>query len=71
MTFDPYRVARVLKLRFCYNHLTHSGSVNRYKEVKIETSKPKKFILQCINTQYAQLYDSFYTQPNGIKFCFK
>jgi hypothetical protein len=31
MTFDPDGVARVLKPRFCYKHLTHSGSVNRYK----------------------------------------
>jgi hypothetical protein len=34
MTFDPDRVARVLKPQFCYKHLTHSGSVNRYKYAK-------------------------------------
>jgi hypothetical protein len=31
MTFDPDRVARVLKPRFCYKHLTHSGSASGYK----------------------------------------
>ncbi|MEY3242864.1 MAG: hypothetical protein RIR11_4303 [Bacteroidota bacterium] len=34
MAFDPYRVARVLKPRFCYKHLTHYGSVKRNKYAK-------------------------------------
>jgi hypothetical protein len=36
-TFNPVGGARVLKPRFCYKHLTHSGSVNRYKYAKVET----------------------------------
>jgi hypothetical protein len=31
MIFDPDGVARVLKPRLCYKHLTHSGAINHYK----------------------------------------
>jgi hypothetical protein len=50
-TFDPYRVARVLKPRFCYKHLTHSGSISRYKYAKNRDFKDiNKLILQYINS---------------------